>query len=194
MSKTAQNLKQSFATAGLVLTTMFASIGDGKLGQAFGPSAAHAQDDGTQVVMAIENPNAVPVAHSPKQNLPVPAPEMTAVEKVDELIIYSLKGNGIGVFVNMAASPMMTAEQIVKGLEYQFSQADNGMGGKGIDNQIYVNQSRGNVTTITFFVKGTPFEYTLGKIRTGFSTVVKAHQQQQQHAAMDGDLVSALRP
>ena len=50
MSKTAQNLKDYFTTnvapkvaaVGLAVTTMFTSIGDGKLGQAFGPSAAHA--------------------------------------------------------------------------------------------------------------------------------------------------------
>ena len=78
MSKTAQNLKDYFTTnvapkvaAGtLLFTTMFTSIGDGKLGQAFGPSAAHAQSDGTQVAMAIENPNAVPVSHPPAQNAP----------------------------------------------------------------------------------------------------------------------------
>ena len=84
MSKTAQNLKDYFTTnvapkvaaVGLAVTTMFTSIGDGKLGQVFGASTAHAQDGGTQVVMALENPNAVPVAHSPRQSFPVPAPEV----------------------------------------------------------------------------------------------------------------------
>ena len=89
MSKTAQNLKDYFTTdvapkvaAGtLLFTTMFTSIGDGKLGQVFGASTAHAQDGGTQVVMALENPNAVPVAHSPRQSFPVPAPEVIDTSK-----------------------------------------------------------------------------------------------------------------
>ncbi len=105
--------------------------------------------------------------------------EMTALEKGDEARRFSIHNEGVGVFVNMAKTHEIPPEKIKSGLEYQFSQADNGLGRKGIDNVIYFNQSRGNITTVTFFLKGTPFEYTLDEIRSGFGTVVKGFQQER---------------
>ncbi len=105
--------------------------------------------------------------------------EMTALEKGDAARRFSIHNEGGGVFVNMAKTHLISPEKIKAGLEYQFSQAGNGLGGKGIDNVIYFNQSYGNVTTVTFFLKGTPFEYSLGDVRNGFETVVKGYQQEQ---------------
>lgn len=84
--------------------------------------------------------------------------EMAALEKDDAARRFSIHNEGVGVFVNMAKTHLISQDKMKADLEYQFSQADNGLGGKGIDNVIYFNQSHGNVTTVTFFLKGTPFD------------------------------------
>lgn len=178
MSKTSQNLKENFmgsvpgkiAAGALAFTTAFLPM-TGKLGNTFDGSAL-AQDT-------------VPVKHHR---------ELTALEKGDEARRFSIHNDGVGVFVNMASTHEIAPDKIKAGLEYRFSQADNGLGGKGIDNVIYFNQSRGNITTVTFFLKGTPFEYMLGDVRSGFGTVVKGFQQEQMKANPNGDLVSSLKP
>jgi hypothetical protein len=178
MSKISQNLKDSFmgsmggriAIGAVAFTTAFLPM-TSKLGNTF-DGIANAQD-------------VKPVKHHR---------EMTAYEKGAAAQDYSMNSNSIGVFVNLAKTPEIHPEKIKSGLEYQFSQADNGLGSKGIDNVIYFNQSQGNITTITFFLKGTPFEYMLGDVRSGFGTVVKGFQQEQMKANPNGDLVSSLKP
>lgn len=175
MSKTLKSVKDYFSkevvAGALAFTTAFLPMTGGKLGNTFDGSAL-AQDT-------------VPVKHHR---------EMTALEKGDEARRFSIYNKGVGVFVNMAKSHEIPPEKIESGFKYRFSQADDGLGGKGIENVIYFNQSQGNITTVTFFLKGTPFEFMLGDVRSGFETVVRGYQQEQMKAKPSGDLVSSLRP
>lgn len=118
--------------------------------------------------------------------------EMTALEKGDAARRFSINNDGIGVFINFAAVPELAPERLIKAIEANFAN-------KGIPVDIYANVSRGNATTVTFFLEGTPFMgsgktgYFLDEIPDGFNTVVKAFQQEQAKKGPPAELHSAIR-
>lgn len=118
--------------------------------------------------------------------------EMTALEKDDAARRFSIHNEGVGVFVNFAAVPELPPERLVKAIEANFTK-------KGIPVDIHTNISRGNLTTVTFFLGGIPFVgsgkigYLLGEIPDGFNTVVKAFQQEQAKKTAPAELHSAIQ-
>ncbi len=118
--------------------------------------------------------------------------EMTALERDDAARRFSINNDGVGVFVNFAAVPELVPERLIKAIEANFAN-------KGIPVDIYTNVSRGNLTTVTFFLGGIPFVgsgkigYLLGEIPDGFNTVVKAFHQEQAKKAALGESSSTRR-
>lgn len=185
MSRIPKSLKQSFVATSLVALTALIPA-TGKLGNIFGGSTAHAQDSAEAATLPADF-NKVPVS------IPQPgAPAMTAYEKGAAAQDYSINNKGIGVFVNFAAVPELPPGQLIKAIEANFAR-------KGISINLQTNVSRGDLTTVTFFVEGTPFAgedgdgYTLGKVQTGFNTVVKAFEQQHAKKAATSELHSTIR-
>ncbi len=105
--------------------------------------------------------------------------EMTALERGDAARRFSINNDGVGVFVNFAAVPELAPERLIKAIEANFAK-------KGIPINLQTNLSKGDYTTVTFFVEGTPFGdmqsghgYDLGELAQGFETVVRAFNQNQ---------------
>ncbi|MDH5428884.1 MAG: hypothetical protein OEZ05_11650 [Nitrospirota bacterium] len=102
---------------------------------------------------------------------------MTAFEKDYAARRFSIRNNGVGVFVNFAAVPELPPEPLIRAIEGNFSK-------KGISRNLQSNKSRGDLTTVTFFA-GTPFAgktgngYDLDESAGGFDTIVRAFEQQQ---------------
>lgn len=177
MSTKSQNVKEYFMgsmsgriAAGALAFTTAFLPMTGKLGNTFDGSA-NAQD-------------VKPVKHHR---------EMTAYEKGAAAQDYSISNNGIGVFVNFAAVPEIAPERLTKAIEANFAK-------KGIPINLQTNISRGDLTTVTFFLKGTPFSgpsgdgYLLGELPAGFDRIVKGYwQEQPDNAHSTGELHSAIR-
>lgn len=105
--------------------------------------------------------------------------EMTALEKGDAARRFSIHNEGVGVFVNFAAVPELAPERLIKAIEANFAK-------RGIPINLQTNLSKGDYTTVTFFIEGTPFGdmqsghgYDLGELAQGFETVVRAFNQNQ---------------
>jgi len=175
------------ALAGLLVVVPAAG---GKLGNIFG-GTAHAQDSAHAATLP-PDVQATPTSHPPGQQAPKLEKEMTALEKGDAVRRYSINNDGVGVFINLAKEPELPPERLVKAIEINFAN-------KGIPIDLRTNVSRGNLTTVTFFVDGTPFTgedgdgYTLSKVESGFNTVVRAFEQHQAKKQKPGELHSAIR-
>jgi hypothetical protein len=176
MSKISQNLKDNFMgsmsgkiAAGALAFTAAFLPMTGKLGNTF-DGIANAQD-------------IQPVKHHR---------EMTALEKDDAARRFSIHNEGVGVFVNFAAVPEMPHERFIRATEINFAKV-------GIPVHIETNVSRGNLTTFTFFLKGTPFGgpsgdgYDVSELDKGFETIVKAFRQEQAKKVALPELHSSIR-
>ncbi len=120
----------------------------------------------------------VPVPSGPDVVIEPPAPGgEDNLRMGDGARRYSMDNAGIGVFINLAKVPEIPLEELIP-MMYE------GFLSRNIPVKFFASYSEGDLTGITYFLKGTPFGgpdgdgYDLGNSHDGFNLVAKAYEQE----------------